>query len=240
MWWSLRDLLKKLVHREKPLFRAIASLARGVVMTIVCTGNRRDEELTHIAMSYASWAMYNLLLEHNTNGELIEAAMTRWFSTIHKTTAIEYSEYDSYTGKVSVQDKIDGKEIGSKSQEVIAEGLLDLSILDKAPEIYRGAMAGVKYYDCENEDISRGSMDIEAWHVKIMGLQGGLRARANTKGATVTMPPRKGGTPRRTTTQAVTQRAPLLKKKHPTRPQTKRTREECKQNRHKTATTLCA
>ena len=174
-WWLLRDLLKKVVHKEKPLFRAIASLARGVVMTIVCTGNRRDEELTHIAMSYASWAMYNLLLEHNTNGELIEAAMTRWFSTIHKTTAIEYSEYDSYTGKVSVQDKIDGKEIGSKSQEVIAEGLLDLSILDKAPEIHRGAIAGSRCYDSENEDMFRGSMNTEIWCGRIMGLEGGLR-----------------------------------------------------------------
>ena len=38
-WWSLRDLLKKVVHKEKPLFRAIASLEGGAVMAIVCTTN---------------------------------------------------------------------------------------------------------------------------------------------------------------------------------------------------------
>ena len=80
-----------------------------------------------------------------------------------------------------MQDKIDGKEIGSESQVAIAEGLLDLSILDKAPEIHRGAMAGNRYYDSKNKDMSRGSMNTEAWHGKIMGLKGGLRARAITK-----------------------------------------------------------
>ena len=100
------------------------------MLAIVCTGNKRNEELIHIATSTAAWEMYNLLLEHNTAGESIEAAMPAWFSMIHKMAAIEYLEYESNTGKVSFQDKIDGKEIGSKSQEAIGEGLLDLSILD--------------------------------------------------------------------------------------------------------------
>ena len=60
------------------------------------------------------------------------------------------------------QDKIDGEEIGSKSQEAIAEGLLDLSILDKAPELHMAAIAGGRYYDSKNKNLSRGSMNIEA------------------------------------------------------------------------------
>ena len=79
------------------------------------------------------------------------------------------------------QDKIDGEKVGSEPQEAIAEGLLDLSILDKAPEINRGTLAGSRYYNSKHEDISRGSMNTEAWHGKIMGLGGGLRARASTK-----------------------------------------------------------
>ena len=42
-------------------------------------------------------------------------------------------------------------------------------------------MAGGKYYDSDNKDMARVSMNTEAWHGKIMGLDGGLRARANTK-----------------------------------------------------------
>ena len=73
--------------------------------------------------------------------------MTAWFSAIHKKTAIKYSEYDPDTERVSLKDKIDSKEIGSKYQEVITKGLLDLSIFDKAPDIHREVMAGGRYYD---------------------------------------------------------------------------------------------
>ena len=37
--WSLRNLLKKVTHKEKSLFRAISALERGAVMAIVCSGN---------------------------------------------------------------------------------------------------------------------------------------------------------------------------------------------------------
>ena len=56
-WWSLRNLLKKVVHKEKPLFQDIASLEERAVMAIVCTGNERDVELTNIATPTAAWAM---------------------------------------------------------------------------------------------------------------------------------------------------------------------------------------
>ena len=36
-----------------------------------------------------------------------------WFSTINKMAAIDFSEYDSDTERVSFQDKIEGEEISS-------------------------------------------------------------------------------------------------------------------------------
>ena len=38
-----------------------------------------------------TFVLTNLLLEHNTTKESIEAAMPVWFLVIHKTAAIEYS-----------------------------------------------------------------------------------------------------------------------------------------------------
>ena len=98
--WSLRDLLKKVIHKGKPLFRAITSLKEGTVMAIVCTGKGRDEALTNIVLLTAAWSMYNLLLEHNATGESIEEAFAAWFSCTHTTAAVEYSEYDQETGNV--------------------------------------------------------------------------------------------------------------------------------------------
>ena len=80
-----------------------------------------------------------------------------------------------------MQDTIDSEEIGSKSREAIAEGLLDLSILNKAPGTYRGTMAGGRYYISKHEDMSRGFMNTAAWHGKNMGLKGRLRAWVITK-----------------------------------------------------------
>ena len=88
--------------------------------------------------------MYNLLLEHNATGESTKAALTAWFSFVHNKAAVKYSEYNQQTGKVSLLDNLDSEDIGSESQEAIAEGLLDLTILDKKPEIHRGSMASGK------------------------------------------------------------------------------------------------
>ena len=90
---------------------------------------------------------------------------------------------------------MDGEEIGSESQEAIAEGLLDLTILDKKPEIHRGAMAGGRYYNSDNDDMSRGSMNTEAWHGEIMGLKRGLQVRAASKRNNDTDAPEDGSVP---------------------------------------------
>ena len=82
-------------------------------MAIVCTGNGQDEAITNIVTSIAARTMYNLLLEHNATGEAIKEALMMWFSTINKMAAIDFSEYDSDTERVSFQDKIEGEEISS-------------------------------------------------------------------------------------------------------------------------------
>ena len=97
--------------------------------------------------------------------------------------------------------------------------------MDKAPKIHREAMTGGKYYGSKTVYMSRGSMNIEAWDSKIMGLEDGLRARANTKRGDSSNPPRKGATPRRTVAQSATRRTTLLKRKHPTRWRTKQASE---------------
>ena len=53
--------------------------------------------------------------------------------------------------------------------------------MNKFPEIPWGAMFGGKYYDSENKDISQVYMNAESWQGKIMGLEGGVKARANAK-----------------------------------------------------------
>ena len=75
---------------------------------------------------------------------------------------------------------------------MIAEGLLDLTILDKTPEIHRGAMAGGRYYGRKKGDMSRGSMNTETWHGKPMGLKGRLKARAINKRNNSTDAPEDG------------------------------------------------
>ena len=107
--------------------------------------------------------------------------MTAWFLTIHTTVVVNYSEYNRETGRVSLRDKMDGEEIGSESHKTIVEGLVELTSLDKTPEIHREAMSGGRCYNSNNKDMSRESMNTEAWHEKIMELKGGLQARAPTK-----------------------------------------------------------
>ena len=123
VWWLLCNLLRKAVNKENLLFRAIAFLEEGIVMANMCTGDGRDEELTNIAMTNVAWTMYKLLLELKAICEPNEAAVLAWFSMHYNMAAIDCSEYDQETGKVSFQDKIYSKEIGSESQEVIARGL---------------------------------------------------------------------------------------------------------------------
>ena len=86
--------------------------------------------------------MYNLPMVHNATVEAVEAVeavLGVCFFVVHKKAAISYLEYNPESGSVSFLDNFDEEDQGTKSQKVIAEDLLDLSILDKKLEIHRGA-----------------------------------------------------------------------------------------------------
>ena len=57
-------------------------------------------------------------------------------------------------------------------------------------------MVGGRYYDSDNEDMSRRSMTTEAWHGKIVGLKRGLQVRAASKRNNDTNAPNNGSVPR--------------------------------------------
>ena len=143
-------LLEEEEHSGKPLFRVVAELEGGTVMAVVSTGDGRDEALMNISTSPAAWAMYKLLLKHGATTESTETALSAWFTSTHKKAAVEYSEYEPGSGRISLLEDLEEDEQGKESQEAIAEGLLDLSILDKPSEITKGAMASGRLYDSDN------------------------------------------------------------------------------------------
>ena len=181
---SLRQVLWEVKHNGKDLFRALALQRNGTVIAVVCEGDGRGELLTNIASATAAWVMYYLLFEVDVTTASVETALASWFSLVHRTAAISFSEYDQDTGMVTLLDANEGEMEGNEAQEAIAEGILDLSILDNPPTISRGsAMAGA-CYDSDEEDQSRASMDTAAWGRKIMGLQKAATARRHTKNET--------------------------------------------------------
>ena len=56
-------------------------------------------------------------------------------------------------------------------------------------------MAGGRYYNSDNDDMSRGSMNTEAWHGEIMGLKRGLQVRAASERNNDTDAPKDGSVP---------------------------------------------
>ena len=107
------------------------------------------------------------------------------FSSTHATAAAEYGEYDMTTGKVSLVDEYEGEEDvdGSEAQDALAEGMFDLSIFNKEPDVTKGAVPAGRNYDSDSDEdgVSRASMTTEAWCNKIMGMQGGIRARGRAR-----------------------------------------------------------
>ena len=177
-------------------------------MAIMCTGNGQDEALTNTATSTAAWSMYNLMLEHNATGESIEAAMTAWFSFSHKMAAVKYSEYDRETGRVSLLDKMDGKEIGSESQEAIAEGLLDLTILDKKQRSTGEQQHAVDTTTATTKTCPEGPRTQRHGMGNSWDRKADCRPGQPPKETMTLTPPRTGSTQCRTTKLKVTQRTP--------------------------------
>ena len=70
---------------------------------------------------------------------------------------------------------------GAESQEALEEGLFDLSIFDKEADVRKVEVPAGRYYDSDNDSVSRASLTTEAWRGKIMGMQGGIRARGRAR-----------------------------------------------------------
>ena len=70
---------------------------------------------------------------------------------------------------------------GSQAQDALAEGIFDFSIFKKDSDVTKAAVPVGRYYDSDDKGMSRSSMTTEAWHGKIMDLQGGIRARRQTR-----------------------------------------------------------
>ena len=81
---------------------------------------------------------------------------------------------------------------GSEAQDALAEGLFDLAIFKKEADVSKAAVPAGRYYDSDDDDMSRASMTTEAWRGKIMGLQGGIRAKRQAR---VKKPDRAGAPP---------------------------------------------
>ena len=83
---------------------------------------------------------------------------------------MEYSVYDGEMGMVSLDIK-NGDPDGRDAQELLREGLVDMSIL-QGEDIEVGEEEAGKDYDSDDSDMSRGSQDIRMYQNRIYGLKG--------------------------------------------------------------------
>ena len=127
--------------------------------------------------------MFELLFERGATAESIEAFLTACFSLMHVRAATDYGEYDPETGKVTLVEDLEGEEgvDGAESQEALIEGLFDRSIFDKEADVRKAEVPAGRYYDSDNDSVSRASLTTEAWRGKILGMQGGIRARGRAR-----------------------------------------------------------
>ena len=181
---SLRQVLWDVEHNGKPLLRALAEQRNGSVIAVVCEGDGRGERLTNMTSATAAWVMYHLLFEVDATSASVEHALTCWFSQVHRVAATNFSEYDQETGHVSMTEPTEEDVEGSEAQEAIAEGILDLSILDNPPAVSRGSATAAAHYDSDEDAQSRASIDTAAWGRKLYGLTQATIAKRHTKNGT--------------------------------------------------------
>ena len=85
---------------------------------------------------------------------------------MHRKAAIEVSEYNINTGKVSMGDKF-GQMEGAEPQKAIKEGFLDLSIFVNS-SIKEGEDEDKQYYKSNGKEILRGSMNTMMYKARII------------------------------------------------------------------------
>ena len=191
--WSLRDVLMREKVGNKPLFRVIAELDGGEVAVITATGKERDAAVQNICHCTPAWAMYKLLFGHGAKPEHVQQAMTSWFVVTQANAAMEYSEYDIETGQV-IMDTSGGQREGREAQELLGEGMVDMSILDKA-QVYGGEEVAGRDYDSDNSAMSRGSQNTTLFAARIYGFDAAVAKVATQKQKQSPGGPSNEGTP---------------------------------------------
>ena len=101
--------------------------------------------------------MFTLVFQHNGTPATVEGALRRWFEITHAKAAMEYAVFDDETGMVSLDVK-SGDPDGREAQELLREGLVDMSIV-KGEDIEVGEEQAGKDYDSDDSDMTRGSQD---------------------------------------------------------------------------------
>ena len=167
---SLRDVFTSVMAEGKPLIRVVAELDDSTVMVISATSPERDAALANICQCTVVWTMYTLVFAHKATPASAEAALRSWFEITHAKAAMEYSVYDGDTVMVSL-DIESGDPDGREAQELLSEGLVDMSIL-KGEDIEVGEEQTGKDYDSNDSDMSRGSQDTRMYQNRIYGLKG--------------------------------------------------------------------
>ena len=129
------------------------------------------------------WLKEVVAPDDKTAAETIKAFLTACFLPMHVKAATDHAEYEPDTGKVTLIEDLEGEEgvDGAESQETLVEGFFDLSIFDKEADVRKAEVPAGRYYDSDNNSVSRASLTTEAWRGKILGMQGGIRARGRAR-----------------------------------------------------------
>ena len=136
----------------------------------------RDAFLENICQCTAEWAMFTLVFQHNATPATVEGALRSWFEITHAKAAMEYAVFDDETGMVSLDVK-SGDPDGREAQELLREGLVDMSIV-KGEDIEVGEEQAGKDYDSDGSGMTRGSQDTRMYQNRIFGLKGAAREMA--------------------------------------------------------------
>ena len=173
---SLRDILMDVKVEGKQLIRVLANVDASTVLAISATSVGRDAALANICQYTTGWAMFTLVFTYKASADSVEIALKSWFELTHAKAAMEFSEYDMETGLVSL-DVSSGDQEGREVQELLSEGLVDMSIL-KGEDIDAGGEEAGRGYDSEDSDMTRGSQDTVMYKNRIYGLKAAAKMKA--------------------------------------------------------------
>jgi len=173
---SLRDILMDVKVEGKQLIRVLANVDVSTAPAISATSEDRDAALANICQYTSPWAMYTLVFKYKAATASVEVALKSWFELTHAKAAMEFSEYDMDTGLVSL-DVSSGDQEGREVQELLSEGLVDMSIL-KGGDVDTGKEVTGRGYDSDDSDMTRGSQNTTMYQNRIFGLKAAAKRKA--------------------------------------------------------------